>query len=162
MVSTLPRKVALLATSLSLAVGAYTAWQFALLGNQVEHIFHSKRQPASTAPSQLQTRIASNGAILVSLDEVVVNLGSQKYDQTATLSFKIEIELFEESSRPFIEQNLASIRNAIIDASHRETIEKLNTLSGKLYFKETLVSRTNDTLNQPIVRDIHFASFLVR
>ena len=158
----MPRKIALGMTVLSAAVACYVTWQVAHMVQWVEGRLQPQREVDSVSQPELPMSISNTGAVLVSFDEVNVNVGSKDPKRVSTLSFKIELELFDEGNRTFLEQHQSGIRNAIIDASHRETVERLSTMAGKLYFKETLVSRINAFLNQPVVREIHFSSFLVR
>lgn len=97
---------------------------------------------------------------LVSVDEVFVNVGSG--DRVKSLGLKLELELFEESSRPLLDQKVSGIKHSIIEVSREQEVSRLTTVAGKLYFKEALVSRLNQFFHQPIVRDIHFSSFYLQ
>jgi len=98
---------------------------------------------------------------LVPLDEVYVNLVGDE-DADHLLGIKLEIELFEDADRILIERGSAGVKNAVIEAAREQGLSSLVNTAGKLYFKETLVSRINAFLNAPAVRDVHFASFYVQ
>lgn len=99
---------------------------------------------------------------LVSFDELVGNVAITDPRRLHTLSIQLNFEIFDEANRAIIEKNSAGIKNIVLEAIRAETLESLSSLSGKLYFKETLVSHVNQYLNFPAVRDLHFASFLLR
>ena len=40
--------------------------------------------------------------------------------------------------------------------------ERLNTIAGKLYFKEALVAKINGYFQPAVVRDLHFSSFYLQ
>lgn len=96
---------------------------------------------------------------LVGLKEVFVNVISHKTDDTHYLRFKLELEVFDEQARTLIEQRQPLLKHTMIQASREMDFDRLNTLSGKLYFKEVLVSRVNESLNLPAVREAHFSAF---
>lgn len=96
---------------------------------------------------------------LVGLKEVFVNVLSRKTDDTHYLRFKLELEVFDEPARALIEQRQPLLKHTLITASRQMDFELLKTLPGKLYFKEVLVSRMNESLNLPAVREAHFSAF---
>lgn len=110
------------------------------------------------APAEGERKPGSVG--LVSIDEVFVNVGSGV--SVKSLGLKLELELFEESSRPMLDQKQSGIKHSIIEVSREQDVSRLTTVSGKLYFKECLVSRLNEFFHQPIIRDVHFSSFYLQ
>lgn len=110
------------------------------------------------APAADGRKPASVG--LVSIDEVFVNVGSG--ERVKSLGLKLEVELFEESSRPMLDQKLSGIKHSIIEVAREQEAVRLSTVGGKLYFKECLVSRLNEFFHEPIVRDVHFSSFYLQ
>ncbi len=97
----------------------------------------------------------------VTLEEMFVNV--QNPDESAhTLAFKLEVELFDESARHLMEERQAVVKNAVLEIGREQEFDSLRTLAGKLYFKEALVSRINQTVKFPLIRDIHLASFALR
>lgn len=99
----------------------------------------------------------------VSLEEMYVNVlkGEDSRDAHA-MAFKIEVELFDESARHFMEERQAVIKNAVIEIARRQDYDTMRTIAGKLYFKEALVEEVNETLKFPLIRDVHLASFSLR
>lgn len=101
---------------------------------------------------------------LVSIDQVVSNLRNRDGDDAPVHSvwMKLEIELFGDDGRPIVEKRQAGIRDIVIQAAREQEYRNLASLPGKLYFKETLVSRINGYLKTATVRDIHFSDFLIQ
>lgn len=118
---------------------------------------------ATAAPSDAEGAKATSH---FNLEEILVNIseGSAKGSRTAihTLGLKIDLELFSDDLRSSIEKNQPALRNTIIEVANNQELEKLNTLAGKLYFKELLVSRMNAQLKQVAVRDLHFSTFFLK
>ncbi len=107
------------------------------------------RKPASTG-----------GVGLVSIDEIFVNIGQG--EDIRSLGVKLELELFDEGQRAKLDKHLPGIKNSIIETSREQDFNRLNTIPGKLYFKETLVSRINQYFHEAVIRDIHFSSFFLQ
>jgi flagellar basal body-associated protein FliL len=97
----------------------------------------------------------------VTLEDMHVNVFSAE-DDAHTLSFKLEIELFDEKSRAVMEARQAVVKNVVLEVARDQSAESLATLAGKLYFKESVASQVNSALKFPLVRDVHLASFSVR
>ncbi len=99
---------------------------------------------------------------LVSLEGILTDVRSNDTSRIHSLNLKMELELFDEDGRSTIERSEAGLKDVVIGTIRAESLDRLNTLSGKLYFKERLISRMNTFLHSPIVRDIHFASFFLQ
>lgn len=97
----------------------------------------------------------------VSLDQMFVNLAGQQNEGHA-ITFQIEIELFDEAKRNFFDSRVATVKSAAIEVARDQSYKELQSLSGKLYFKESLISAMNQTLHAPVVRDIHLNSLVVK
>lgn len=97
----------------------------------------------------------------VSMDQMFVNLSGPE-NEGHSLTFQVEIELFEENNRQIIESRLATLKNAAIEVARDQSYGRLKSLSGKLYFKESLVSAMNESLRQPIIRDIHMGTIFLK
>ncbi len=97
----------------------------------------------------------------VTMEEMFANVLSEG-QESHTVSFKLEVELFDESSRKLMDDHQALVKNAILEVARTQQFDELRTLAGKLYFKEALVGKVNDTVHFPLVRDIHLSSFALR
>lgn len=97
---------------------------------------------------------------LFSVDEVFVNVGFG--GNVKSLGLKIELEIFEEATRQLFEQNVSGVRHTVIEASRQQDADRLQTVAGKLYFKEYLVTRLNGFFKRPVVREVHFSSFYLQ
>lgn len=104
--------------------------------------------------------LSSSATPIVTLAEAFINVNSPESDHFMRL--KVELELFESDYRALVLKNKAGLQNAMIEISRAQTYSRLNTLAGKLSFKEELVSQFNEFLNQPAIRDVHFADFYLQ
>jgi flagellar basal body-associated protein FliL len=104
---------------------------------------------------------ASVSRAWVSMDQMFVNLSGPE-NEGHSLTFQVEIELFDENNRQIIESRLATLKNAAIEVARDQSYGRLTSLSGKLYFKESLVSAMNESLRQPIIRDIHMGTIFLK
>ena len=109
------------------------------------------------APASAPVAAASS---LVSLDELFINLSLG--DQSHSLGLKLEVELFDEKQRGHFEKLAPGVKHTIIQVSREQNFYRLNTISGKLYFKELIVSRLNDFMKEAVVKEVHFASFFLQ
>ncbi len=118
---------------------------------------HGKPADAADAAASLD-----GGAPTVNLDEIFTNIIARNDELTHTVGIKLDIELFGEEGKPMMDAKAAGVKNTIIMATREQIYEDLNSISGKLFYKEILVSKINEFFAKAIVRDIHFASFYVQ
>lgn len=98
---------------------------------------------------------------VVALDEVYVSLGATP-QRTRSLVVNLELELFDERGRDTVDKFRPAVRDLVLQAAMEQPYVSLRTLPGKLSFKEILVSRINKLVNQPVVRNVHFATFYLQ
>lgn len=110
---------------------------------------------AAEAPAKKSEALA-----LVSFEEIFVNVAAD--ERSYGLGVKLELELFDDASRQQIEKRQPAIKDAIIQTSREQNFHKLNTIAGKLYFKELLAERINEKFGAPLVRNVHFSSFFLQ
>lgn len=110
-----------------------------------------ERKPAS---------VVSKGMPLFSLEELYVNVNSEK--GAHMMGLKLELELFEEQQRNLVKSHQSGVRDRIIELSRGFDYAKLNTLGGKLYFKELIVSHLNEFFGQPLIKNAHISSFYLQ
>jgi len=111
----------------------------------------TERTPAS---------VVSKGIPLFSVDELFVNVNSEK--GAHLMAVKLELELFEDSEKGLIKRNQSGIKDRIIELSRGFEYERLNSLGGKLYFKELVVSEINKFLGQALIKNAHISSFYLQ
>ena len=115
------------------------------------------------APAGHDRHLASaSTSPLVSIEEVVANINAEKTEKSHLLGIKLELELFDETSRGVLDQHQAGIRNTVLLTSMEQSFEGLSSVSGKLYYKELLVTRLNEFFHLPVIRDVHFSSFYLQ
>jgi flagellar basal body-associated protein FliL len=128
---------------------------------EVAAVHHVESSHGATAHSSKEAEVASDKLrSWVTLEDMHVNVFQG--EEPHMLSFKLEIELFDEKSRHVMEDRQAVIKNVVIEAARDQTAESLRTVAGKLFFKETVASRVNSALKVPLIRDVHLASFALR
>lgn len=98
--------------------------------------------------------------VVFPMGELLVNVGAAV--EPHYLRAEIDLELFDERSREILSGKKGAIKHTIIQAIHEQDFDSLQTLGGKLYFKELLTARLNRFVNHPAVRQIHFTSFFLQ
>lgn len=111
--------------------------------------------PATAAPA------AHSGSPIMSIDEVYANIAGEG-TRSHSFAIKVELELFEETARTTVEERTSVVRATILETARQHDYRSLTSLTGKLYFKESLVARINEALGGPAVRDVHFSSFYLQ
>lgn len=161
MLAKLPKILALGAMAIAAVVSLYFM-------SQVMHAYHEFNTAMEEAQNEKARELASkksdNTVPIVSLPEVFanVNSGTGENRKMHMLGVKLDIELFEEENRPLLESRVAGVKNAIITTALEQDVEWLDTMAGKLYFKETIVARMNEFFQTAVVRDVHFTSFYMQ
>jgi flagellar basal body-associated protein FliL len=112
---------------------------------------HEGRGPAS---------VVSKGVPLFSVDELFVNVSSEK--GAHMMGLKLELELFEAKNQELLKSRHSGVRDRIIEIARDFEYEKLTSLSGKLYFKELVVGTLNEFFGQALVKDAHISSFYLQ
>lgn len=128
-----------------------------------DELTRSTKAGASVSRSgNLMADRTPQGVPLVSLDEVYANVTADNGARNLSVAMKLDLELFAEESRDLIETFEVPIVDTILQATREQRYADLQSMPGKLYFKELLVSRINGILNGAVVRDIHFSSFYLQ
>lgn len=160
MLHVLPRLMTLVAMGAGFFVSTFFVWQSYSSYKQLKYAaqeayYESVREPASKV---------SKTIALVSVPEIFANVNSGEGDKRRmhTLGVKLDVELFDEESRTMMEERLAGVKDAVIVTALEQDFEWLNTMAGKLYFKEAIVARVNEFFQGAIVRDVHFSSFYLQ
>lgn len=116
------------------------------------------RAPASTPTA---AEMAAQLRTWVSIDPLFVNILDSRGD-VHEFSFQLELELFDEAQRSKFQSRSGQVKSAIIETARHQKFESLNTLPGKLAFKEVLATEINQALLDAVVRDIHIYSIYVK
>jgi flagellar basal body-associated protein FliL len=155
-----PRMLSLVVSALGLVASLYFVVGGLSASRKIPALAPMREPAAAVVASSESTPHGKNsGEVLVSLDEVLVNINSRRFGTNKSLAVKVDLELFDESGKGIMDKRQAGLRDAIIGASSEQDYESLTTSEGKLYFKEMLVGRMNEYLKHPVVRDVHFAMF---
>ncbi|MCX6102273.1 MAG: flagellar basal body-associated FliL family protein [Proteobacteria bacterium] len=102
----------------------------------------------------------TKGTPLFSVDELYVNVRSET--GAHMMGLKLELELFEVSQIALLKSRHSGVRDRVIELSRDFEYAKLNTLGGKLYFKETIVGTLNEFFGQAIIKNAHISSFYLQ
>ena len=164
MLWTLPRLLIALGASVGMVLTGLILWNSFTSLNLVldKGIQDSPSQSVGGGHSTETAAAVSAETVLASTDEVFVNLRSLDQTEGHFLRIKLELELFEDGHRPLLEQRKSGVKDAIIQVSREQDFQSLSSLAGKLYFKELVVSRINEYLKSPAVREARFAAFYIQ
>ncbi len=163
MTSSFPRIAAAAIASVGTFVAGFFLWQVHSLSTDGVFDAPSVIERGLASASLSAGKAANSGfPALITLDDILTDVRSKDEGRIHSLNLKVELELFEEEGRASIEKVEPALKNVIIETIRSQTLERLNTLSGKLYFKEVLISKMNGVLHQPVIRDLHFSSFFLQ
>jgi flagellar basal body-associated protein FliL len=118
-------------------------------------------QPSAESPARNGASSPNAGSAILSMEQIFANVLDVNR-QTHSLMLKLDLELFDEANRALVDERSGVLKSIVIETAAAQTFETLNTLAGKVYFKEMLVSRMNEALQAPAVREIHFNSFYMQ
>jgi flagellar basal body-associated protein FliL len=104
--------------------------------------------------------VVSKGVPIFSVDELFVNVNSEK--GAHMMGLKLELELFEEKGRELLKARHSGMRDRIIEVSRDFDYEKLTTLGGKLYFKEMIVGTLNELFGKALIKEAHISSLYLQ
>lgn len=135
--------------TLAIGVGAYF----------ILNIVNGIAQAEELAKAKMEAPVEERkGLPLVSLDEIYANVETGD-KRSRFMVMKLDLELFDESGREMIERFQTPIRDAVLLVAREQKYKNLETIAGKLYFKEIIIAQINELLMQATVRDLHFATF---
>lgn len=156
----IPKLLTVVALTIGVGISGMFVWRCYSASRQMQFAAREAALEAARQTSSTQSKAIS----LVSLEEVFanVNSGAGESRRMHTLGIKLDLELFEEESRLLLDARIGGVKHAIIATALEQDYEWLNTIAGKLFFKESLVARINEFFNRAVVRDIHFSSFYLQ
>ncbi|MCB0406047.1 MAG: flagellar basal body-associated FliL family protein [Bdellovibrionales bacterium] len=153
---------------IGIALGLYIIWHSyssnrLVLSHFPDYAPQVERAPASASPEYYAYAQSDTvPPVLFSLGEVLANVSEPGTRVNHFARLRLDFELFDEGGRRLMEEGEAGIKHTVIEILRDQSFGRLNTLDGKLYFKEELVARINSLLNQPVIRQVHFASFYLQ
>ncbi|MSP18659.1 MAG: flagellar basal body-associated FliL family protein [Bdellovibrionales bacterium] len=127
---------------------------------------HSPKIPSAGGHGEAASRSPESesnqtkGTPLFSVDELYVNVRSET--GAHMMGLKLELELFEVSQIALLKSRHSGVRDRVIELSRDFDYAKLNTLGGKLYFKETIIGTLNEFFGQAIIKNAHISSFYLQ
>lgn len=155
-----PYVLSLVAVAISLVISGYVLWKTwtasQLVLSHAPTFEQPERAPASAASA------AGEEFPVLALEEIMVNVPAPGSPRVHYLRVKLDLELFSSDALPVVEQRRSGLKHALIEALAAEDYFRLSTLEGKLHLKEKLVSRMNEHLNVPAIRQVHFGSFYLQ
>jgi flagellar basal body-associated protein FliL len=153
-----PRVITAIIASVGFAVASYLLWQSYAMVHLLPKL---NSRAVSSVPDDFKMKSPSQ-EVVVSLEEVIVNVESRRRLAPRSLAMKVELELFDEGGKVYLEQRQPALRDVMIESALEQNYETLSTAEGKLYFKELLVSRMNEFLHRPVVREVQFSLFYLQ
>ncbi|MEZ4749779.1 MAG: flagellar basal body-associated FliL family protein [Bdellovibrionota bacterium] len=153
---------------IGIAVGMYIIWHSysanrLVLSQFPDYAPTAERAPASVSPDYYAYAHSDDvPPVLFSLGEVLANISEPGTRANHFARLRLDFELFDEGGRHLMEEGEAGVKHTVIEILRGQSFTRLNTLDGKLYFKEELVAKINSLLNKPVIRQVHFASFYLQ
>lgn len=89
-------------------------------------------------------------------------LGSQANSRMRWLEIEMHLVLFQREDEVYISENIAIVKDRIIDIASRMGADELNSVSGKILLEDRLKREINKAMLRPVVKNIFFASFIVQ
>lgn len=99
------------------------------------------------------------------VDKMVISLIPKDAPANARmrwLEIEMHLVLFEREDEVYISENIAVVKDRIIDIASRMGTEELNSVSGKILLEDRLKREINKALLRPVIKNIFFASFIVQ
>lgn len=156
----LPYVLTVVTVVISLFISSYVLWKTWSASQLVLTHAPTFDQPTQRAPA---SRPAEERTFpVLAMEEIMVNVPAPGSPAVHYLRVKLDLELFDDNSLTLVEQRRSGLKHALIETLAAEDYFRLTTLEGKLHLKEKLVSRMNEHLNVPAIRQIHFGSFYLQ
>ena len=148
--------VAVLVTTNVAVLGLGTYWVYiSTLGYDYPQI----TEAALREPAALKEKFGQ-GPLIYTMDKFAVNLSGMPKRKIL-----VQINLDMISPVAFQEimdfDNRARARDKIVKILNEKTYEDLETIQGKLFLKDKIVSEVNQILQRGLIKDVYFTDFII-
>ena len=95
-----------------------------------------------------------------SLDTFIVNLadkGGRRF-----LRIRMDLELKDESFAEEIDKRLSQIRDSILMIIPTKKFEDINSIEGKIFLRDEIMTKLNSFLKDVIITNIYFVEFVIQ
>ena len=101
-------------------------------------------------------------SIVCPLDSFIVNLMDRSGMGKRYLKLTMKLEVDSERDQDLLEGHTPQIRDTVLLLLSSLTFKEINSMEGKLYLKQSLVSRINQVLGEDCVKKVYFSEFVVQ
>ena len=96
------------------------------------------------------------------LGEIMANPSSLTSRRLHIARLRLALDLYSLADLPKLDSVKGVLRDLAIETVKEASYEDLQSLPGKLYWKEVIVQRMNEFFKKPLIRDVHFTSFYIQ
>lgn len=148
--------IAVLVTMNVAVLGVGTYWVFI---STVGYDYPKITETALREPAALKEKFGQ-GPLIYTMDKFAVNLSG-----LPKRKILVQINLDMISPVAFQEimdfDNRARARDKIVKILNEKTYEDLETIQGKLFLKDKIVSEVNQILQRGLIKDVYFTDFII-
>lgn len=141
---------------LVLGAGGFLGWQW-FMKSKINDDGDTTDDPKSAAKKNVQ-----EPGIIYPLESFIVNLMDRAGSGKRYLKITIELEVESEEDNNRIQERETQLKDTIILLLSGQTFKDINSMEGKLYLKQSLLSRINQVMGEGLVRRLYFTEFVVQ
>lgn len=148
--------VAVLITINFSVLGLGTYWVYI---STIGYVYPKVTEVSLREPSSLKEKFG-HAPLIYTMDKFVVNLSG-----VPKRTIRVQVNLDMISPEAFQEvmdlENRAKARDRIVRILNDKTFDDLETIQGKLFLKDKIVSEVNHILSRGLVKDVYFTDFVM-
>lgn len=139
---------------LFLGAGSYLTYA-ATIGYEPAVITEKYNRVVASLPEKL-----NEGPLVYTMDKFIVNLSGEP---KRTIRIQVNLDMIDAESYQGImdNENRARARDRIVKLLNDKTFDDLESIQGKLFLKDKIVSEVNTILKQGLVKDVYFTDFVM-
>lgn len=120
-----------------------------------------ERSPSSEKKGSTNSEFPVFDELMIQLDPFTANLDGQPQ---RVIQIKINLKVLDEKTYDEVLDplRLPKIRDAIIKLIQKTHFDQIESLQGKLFFKDQIIGSINPLLDQGVVRDVYFSELVVQ
>ena len=101
-------------------------------------------------------------SLIISLGNFKLNLKGKKGKDKSLAMISLDLEVYNKEGFDIVNNQLPKIKNIIIDVISKKRREDLETVRGKLFLKDELLTLINMEIKLGIVKNLFFTSFFIQ